>query len=331
MADSSNPSTLHLQIKQIRWEATDIYAFELVHPQGQALPAFSAGAHIDVHLGEGLIRQYSLSNDPQETHRYVIGVLRDEAGRGGSRTFTGHARVGQLLKVSVPRNNFALAANAQRTVLLAGGIGITPLKSMAHALSHAGASFALHYCVRSDDRIAFKDELAALPDTHFHVDGGDPSQGLDIAALLQTPQEGTHVYFCGPPGFMKACKAATAHWPASQVHAEHFQAPVADAPASPNQAATPSNVAGDGSFVAQIASTGQTIAVAAHQSLVDALAGEGIAIATSCISGLCGTCKVGYLSGDVEHNDHILGADEQSQCLTACVSRARSGVLVLDL
>lgn len=325
MADSSNPSTLHLQIKQIRWEATDIYAFELVHPQGQALPAFSAGAHIDVHIGDGLIRQYSLSNDPQETHRYVIGVLRDEAGRGGSRTFTGNARVGQLLKVSVPRNNFALAANAQRTLLLAGGIGITPLKSMAHTLSHAGASFALHYCVRSDDRIAFKDELAAMPGTQCHVDGGDPSQGLNIAALLQTPQEGTHVYFCGPSGFMKACKAATAHWPAAQVHSEHFQAPVADAPTSPNPAS------GDGSFVAQIASTGQTIPVPAHQSLVEALASEGIEIATSCISGLCGTCKVGYVSGDVEHNDHILGADEQSQCLTACVSRARSGILVLDL
>ena len=325
MADSVNPSTLQLQIKQIRWEATDIYAFELVHPQGQALPAFSAGAHIDVHIGDGLIRQYSLSNDPQETHRYVIGVLRDEAGRGGSRAFTGNARVGQMIQVSTPRNNFALAANAQHTLLLAGGIGITPLKSMAHALSHAGSSFALHYCVRSDDRIAFQTELAALPDTQCHVDGGDPSQGLNIAALLATPQEGTHVYFCGPPGFMKACKAATAHWPAAQVHSEHFQAPVADAPASPNQAA------GDGSFVAQIASTGQTIAVAAHQSLVDALAGEGIEIATSCISGLCGTCKVGYVSGDVEHNDHILGADEQSQCLTACVSRARSGVLVLEL
>ena len=325
MSDSSNPSTLQLQIKQIRWEATDIFAFELVHPQGQPLPAFSAGAHIDVHIGDGLIRQYSLSNDPQEAHRYVIGVLRDEAGRGGSRSFTGNARVGQMIQVSVPRNNFALAANAQRTLLLAGGIGITPLKSMAHALSHAGASFALHYCVRSDDRMAFKDELATMPDTHFHVDGGDPSQGLNIAALLATPPEGTHVYFCGPPGFMKACKAASAHWPAAQVHAEHFQAPVAD------QAAAPSSMVGDGCFVAQIASTGQTIAVAAHQSLVDALAGEGIEIATSCISGLCGTCKVGYVSGDVEHNDHILGADEQSQCLTACVSRARSGVLVLDL
>ena len=325
MADPSNPPTLHLQIKQIRWEATDIFAFELVHPQGQALPAFSAGAHIDVHIGDGLIRQYSLSNDPQETHRYVIGVLRDEAGRGGSRSFTGNARVGQLLKVSVPRNNFALAANAQHTLLLAGGIGITPLKAMAHGLSHAGASFALHYCVRSDDRMAFKDELAALPNTHFHVDGGDPSQGLNLAALLHSAHQGTHVYFCGPSGFMTACKAATAHWPAELVHLEHFQAPVAD------QAAAPSNVAGDGSFVAQIASTGQTISVAAHQSLVDALAGEGIEIATSCVSGLCGTCKVGYVSGDVEHNDHILGADEQSHCLTACVSRARSGVLVLDL
>jgi vanillate O-demethylase ferredoxin subunit len=167
--------------------------------------------------------------------------------------------------------------------------------------------------------------LAALPNTHFHVDGGDPSQGLDIAALLHTAHEGAHVYFCGPPGFMTACKAATAHWPASQVHSEHFQAPVAD------QVAAPSSVAGDGSFVVQIASTGQSIAVAAHQSLVEALAGEGIEIATSCVSGLCGTCKVGYVSGDVAHNDHILGADEQRQCLTACVSRARSGVLVLDL
>jgi vanillate O-demethylase ferredoxin subunit len=200
MADSLHTSTLHLQIKQIRWEATDIFAFKLVHPEAQTLPAFSAGSHIDVHIGDGLIRQYSLSNDPQETHRYVIGVFATRRG-GWFARLHGQRPCGQLIKVSVPRNNFALTADAHHTLLLAGGIGITPLKSMAHALSHAGASFALHYCVRSDDRIAFKDELAALPGTQFHVDGGDPSQGLNIAALLQTPQEGTHAHSCGPPGF----------------------------------------------------------------------------------------------------------------------------------
>ncbi|GAB3494148.1 PDR/VanB family oxidoreductase [Curvibacter fontanus] len=317
---------LQLLVRQIRREAVGIHSYELVHPQGQALPAFTAGAHIDVHLGAGLVRQYSLSNAPSERHRYVIAVLREEQGRGGSRALHDEVAVGQLVGVSAPRNHFELRPGLRRAILLAGGIGITPLKAMAHALAEQGVAHTLHYCVRDADRVAFADELHALRSegrAQLHLDGGKPADGLDIPALLREPEAGTHVYYCGPAGFMAACRQATAHWPEGSVHCEHFKAPEPDAAAG----AVPA-----GSFRAQIASSGLILLVPAHQSLADALIEAGAALDTSCVSGLCGTCKVGYRSGEVEHQDHILSETEQRSCLTPCVSRGKAGdLLVLDL
>lgn len=317
---------LQLLVRQIRREAVGIHSYELVHPQGQALPAFTAGAHIDVHLGAGLVRQYSLSNAPSERHRYVIAVLREEQGRGGSRALHDEVAVGQLVGVSAPRNHFELRPGLRRAILLAGGIGITPLKAMAHALAEQGVAHTLHYCVRDADRVAFADELHALRSegrAQLHLDGGKPADGLDIPALLREPEAGTHVYYCGPAAFMAACRQATAHWPEGSVHCEHFKAPEPDAAAG----AVPA-----GSFRAQIASSGLILLVPAHQSLADALIEAGAALDTSCVSGLCGTCKVGYRSGEVEHQDHILSETEQRSCLTPCVSRGKAGdLLVLDL
>jgi ferredoxin-NADP reductase len=316
-------SQLRLLLRQIRFEATSIHSFELVHPEGRALPPFTAGAHLDVHLAGGLVRQYSLCNDPAERHRYVLGILKEEAGRGGSRTAHEQLRVGQQVSVSEPRNHFELHPETRHAVLLGGGIGITPLKAMAHALALRGISYELHHCARSAERAAFADELSALGHTQFHFDQGNPAQGLDLVALLQEPAEGTHLYCCGPAGFMAACESASAHWHSGTVHSEHFKAPE---PAASSAVQTP-----PGGFVAEIASTGQRIPVDAQTTLADALIDAGIALQTSCVSGLCGTCKVGYRSGDVDHRDHILDDAERSHCLTACVSRARHGLLVLDL
>lgn len=324
--NTADGRTLDLMVRQIRFEGKGINSYELVDPQGEALPPFTAGAHIDIHLKGGTVRQYSLSNSPSERHRYVIAVLRDEAGRGGSKAVHDTLRVQDRVKVSAPRNNFELAANARKVVLLAGGIGVTPLKAMAHRLEEAGIDYEMHYCARDARCTAFADELAGIETSgrlHFHFDGGDPSAGLNIGELLREPAHDTHVYYCGPAGFMKACAAAAQHWPSGTVHFEHFKAPERD---------LSRQVAGAvGEFIVKIASTGQMIPVTPDQSIADALDEAGVPIETSCRAGLCGTCKVRYLSGEVEHNDCILGDDEKREYLTACVSRATSRELVLDL
>ncbi|MGI4857437.1 MAG: PDR/VanB family oxidoreductase [Janthinobacterium lividum] len=340
MASDTSPSRpdagkglLHLLVRQIRFEGNGINSYELVDPNGAALPEFDAGAHIDVYMEGGLVRQYSLSNAPRERHRYVIAVLRDAAGRGGSTALHGGLHVQDIVPVSRPRNNFALDETAQKVILLAGGIGITPLKAMAHRLEETGIDYELHYCAKDREFAAFGAELADLENRgrlHFHFDRGVPSTGLDIARLLSDPAPGTHLYYCGPGGFMKACAAAAAHWPSGTVHSEHFKAP--EPAVSPNLTGDEADAAqaNDG-FSVELASTGQAIHVGPYQSIADALEEAGVAIETSCRAGLCGTCKVRYTSGTVEHNDCILSDEEKTMFLTTCVSRATSKVLVLDL
>ena len=323
------PTRLRLQVRQIRFEGVGINSYELVDPAGLSLPPFEAGAHIDVHLAQGLVRQYSLSNDPAERHRYVIAVLNDTNGRGGSRALHEQLHVQDFVEVSSPRNNFHLSEQAAKVILIAGGIGVTPLKSMAHHLERTGKPYELYYCAKNRDYAAFSGEfeLFSSKDSHrFHFDGGNPAEGLNISELLRAPEDGQHVYYCGPVGFMKACAAASTHWPAGTVHAEHFKAATDDISAIDLAAATEV-----GGFTIKVASSGALVEVGPQQSIVEALATIGVVIETSCQSGLCGSCKTQYLSGDVDHRDCILSDDEHKNVLTACVSRARSGVLVLDL
>jgi len=315
---------IDLLVRTIRLEAERILSFELVHPDSEDLPPVEAGAHVDVHLPGGLMRSYSLTGDPADRKRWRLGVLRETDGTGGSRAMHERVRVGANLRVGAPRNAFPLAANAKHSVLLAGGIGITPIKAMSHALTRQGASFELHYCARSPANVAFVDELKALipPDRlHFHFDGGDPAQGLDIAGLLAKQPADTHVYYCGPQGFMAACEEASADWPPANVHREYFKAPAQD-----NNV-----VAADGSFTLHLVRSGQTITVEPDQSIVRAIELNGGRVPTSCLSGLCGTCKVNYLDGEVDHRDYILSDDEKQVCLTTCVSRAKGPSLSLDL
>lgn len=321
--------TLSLMVRQIRYEAKGINSYELVDPTGASLPPFTAGAHIDVHLPSGLTRQYSLCNSPTERHRYVIAVLRDEKGQGGSKNLHDTLQVQDITTVSYPRNNFALAPEARKVILLAGGIGVTPIKSMAHALEYAGVPFEMHYCARNADCVAFSEQLEGPwihGQLHFHFDNGNPAEGLNLMQLLKDRDDDTHVFYCGPGGFMQACAEATAHWPAGTVHLEHFKAPE-----TPRTFPQESSAEVPGSFTVKIASTGAMIEVPAGRSIVEVLEQTGVRIETSCQSGLCGTCKIRYLEGEVDHQDFILGDDEQGQWLTACVSRAKSKVLVLDL
>lgn len=315
--------TLGLQIRQIRYEAIGVNSYELVDPQGDELPAAAAGSHIDVHLDNGMIRQYSLCNDPADRRRYVIAVLHEAAGRGGSRRLHETVHVQDFVHIGSPRNNFRLDPAATRHVLIAGGIGITPLKAMTHTLVRTGADFVLHYCARSPAHAAFAEELVALAGdahVHLHYDGPEHKGRLDVAALLRERAPGTHLYHCGPPTLMAACTEAAAHWPAGTVHSEHFVPP-----------APPRSEATAGEFTLEIASTGARIPVTQGCSIADALNAHGIQVPTSCVSGLCGTCKLRYLHGEVDHQDYILSDEERGEYLTSCVSRARSSVLVLDL
>jgi ferredoxin-NADP reductase len=222
-----------LRIRSITYLAARINGYELTDPGGHDLPRFAAGAHISMRLFEDLLRDFSLWNDPAERSRYCIAVLREGPG---SRRLHDEARVGDLVEASMPRNNFPLAAEAERHLLIAGGIGITPIMAMIAELRRRRAEYRLHYCTRSPEETAFLDDLAVLAAqgrVQFHHDGGDPAKGLDIAATLRECRQGTHLYYCGPAGMMAAAGAASAHWPPGTVHCEYFAGPNAMPPMMP--------------------------------------------------------------------------------------------------
>tara|TARA_R110002072_G_scaffold1162_2_gene9622 strand:- start:2470 stop:3486 length:1017 start_codon:yes stop_codon:yes gene_type:complete len=317
-------STLTLRLNAVTYEAEDILGFEFVDPAGTPLPAFTAGAHIDVQIAAGLTRQYSLAGDPADRDRYLIAVLNDPAGRGGSRAMHETLRPGQLVKASKPRNLFPLAADAEHHLLLAGGIGVTPMMAMIEELERGGVDWELHYCTRAPEKTAFARRLSphvAAGRAHIHHDGGDPAKGLDIAELLRSPAPGTHLYYCGPTGFMAAVSEAAAGWPDGTVHFEYFAAPAGDKPdAGDNRA-----------FQIQIKRTGEILDVPADKTIVDVLRDAGHYVDTSCEDGFCGTCLTPFSGGDPDHRDTVLDNDDRKRYVLICCSRAKTSPLILDL
>jgi vanillate monooxygenase ferredoxin subunit len=321
----TNTGTLTVRVARKATIATDICTLELETTDGSALPAFSAGSHIDVHLPGGITRQYSLCNDSKETHRYMIGVLRDPASRGGSSTVHDGVSEGQTLQISTPKNHFPLASDAKHSLLLAGGIGVTPLLCMAERLAIMGADFQMHYCTRSEERTAFMQRIrqsSFARQVHFHHDDGAAMQKLDLAELLETPQPGMHIYVCGPKGFMDAALtlARAAGWPAHQLHYEFFGAEVAKSDT-------------DASFAVKLASSGRIVLVPHDMTVAQALAKAGVEVQTSCEQGVCGTCLTRVLEGEPDHKDMYLTPEEQAanDQFTPCCSRSKTPVLVLDL
>lgn len=314
-----------LRVRSITWEAEGIRSFELVAPDGTELPAFEAGAHLDVEIPGGVSRRYSLCNPPWERHRYKIAVLEVPNSRGGSRAMHRNIRAGDLLEVSGPQNFFPLSQDAERSLLLAGGIGVTPIMAMYEQLRHDGRPLTLHYCTKTPNHTAFRDRLVKgvdAGDVTLHHDDGDPKNGLDLAALLKEPDEGTHLYYCGPPGFMAAVRKATEHWPSECIHFEYFgQEPVASS-ASQDSGSEASVV---------LDRQGRTITVDASQTILQALRASGVECDSSCEAGMCGTCKLRYLEGSPEHNDLILSEEEREEFVLVCCARVGSGPLVLDL
>ena len=315
---------LKLLVRAIELEAQDIRSFELVDPQGGELPAFEAGAHVDVHLPQGITRQYSLCGQPWQRFQYRIAVLEVPGGRGGSVAMSRAVRTGDLLEISEPRNLFPLDEQADHTVLLAGGIGITPILAMAEQLERSGRSFELHYCTRTRERTAFLkrlDPLIAAGRAHIHCDNGDPRAGLDIGELLRARRAGAHLYYCGPAGFMQAAKAASSHWPHHAVHCEYF-VPEA-APAASTQGKKEFQVILDRSQLA--------VSVPTSMSILQAVRDAGIECNSSCETGVCGACRVRYLDGTPEHRDYVLDDEERRSFVLICCARSASEYLVLDL
>jgi vanillate O-demethylase ferredoxin subunit len=316
--------TIAARVLQKHREAEGIVSLELAGADGDPLPPFTAGSHIDLHVRPGLVRQYSLYNDPQECHRYLIAVVRDPASRGGSAAIHEEIRAGDLLRISEPRNHFPLV-RSRRSLLFAGGIGVTPLLCMAQRLAHIHADFEMHYCTRSPQRTAFRDRIAAsdlASRVHFHFDDGDEDQLLDVDEVLGIPDDSTHLYVCGPDGFMAhVLQAARAHgWLPQNIHYEYFGAP-------------PLDRSGDTPFDVIIASSGETVRIPSGKTVIEILQQHDIDIEASCQQGVCGTCVTRLLDGVPEHRDRILTAEQKARNdqFTPCRSRAKSPALVLDL
>ncbi len=320
----SNYKTLRVRVARRAQEADDIISLELRDPDGGMLPAFTAGAHIDVHAGPGLVRQYSLCNSPTERDRYVIGILRDPSSRGGSVAIHGGCIEGATIEISEPRNHFPLHA-ATRSILIAGGIGVTPMLSMAEALHAAGSEFAFHYCTRSATRTAFRERIeraAFARRVSLHHDDGTEEQKLDLGTLLAQADAGTHVYVCGPTGFIDwVCRsAAAAGFASGKVHFEYFDGKEID-------------TSGDSAFDVRIAGTDQVFRIPAERSVASVLQEAGIDIYTSCGEGTCGTCVTRILEGVPDHRDVFLTDEEHASGgqFTPCCSRAKTPLLVLEL
>jgi ferredoxin-NADP reductase len=321
-AERQDQPALRLVVHSIREIAERVKTFELVSPDGSELPRFSAGAHIDVVLGEGLIRQYSLCNNPRERDHYQIAVLLEEQGRGGSRAM--HAvNLGASLPVSYPRNNFALDLGADEYVLIAGGIGITPFIPMIYELERAGKAYALHYCARSPERMPFRELIPAIIRNgrfHFYFRDGVAARGLKPDRLLEHNGE-EHLYFCGPQSLMDAVKAASKLWPSGSVHSEYFD----------NKMLVAAKSDGAEAFEVILAASKLSVRVPPDVSIVSALEAHGIVIPTSCEQGVCGTCCVEYMEGEPIHRDLVLTPDEQLKFIATCCSRSATRRLVLKL
>lgn len=321
-----NKDLLSVRVVDRRAEANGIVAFELASVDARELPPFSAGSHIDVHIACGTIRQYSLFNDSRERHRYRIAVLREEGGRGGSRALHDRIQVGQVLDISQPRNAFSLDPSAPHSLLFAGGIGITPILAMAEELLAESKPFALHYCCRSQDRAAFLDRLAQADiaeHVHLHFDEAGADQKLELAAVLAAAPQGSHLYVCGPTGFMDfVIGQAKAALPEKAIHREYFAAPVPAAGA-----------AGNGEFQVRLVRSGRTLDVPADQSIAKVLTDNGVEVSLSCEQGICGTCMVSVVAGTPDHRDMYLTQAEhaENKRMTICCSRSKTPVLELDL
>jgi len=313
-----------LKVMEVTQAAPGIKRFELAAADGAELPEFTAGAHIDVATGARVRRSYSLLNDPAVRDRYVLGVLREPESEGGSAWMHDSLAEGDEVFASPPANNFALNENADQYILIAGGIGITPLLSMGRRLRALGKSVALHYCTKSAKETAFMDEARDIfgDGVTFHHDGGDPAKGIDLRSVLKSRPDGSELYLCGPVGLINAARDAAANWPGNAVHFELFHAEEEE------------DLRENESFEIELKHSGMTLIVPPEKNILEVVREAGVDVASACEEGVCGTCVIKILSGGVDHRDMVLSDEQRAGGaeIAICTSRAMPGEkLVLDL
>jgi ferredoxin-NADP reductase len=318
----STDRKLQVRLRQIRLEAETIVSFEFAGIDGAALPAFTAGAHIDLYLPGEKIRSYSLLNDPSEVHRYVIAVQKEQEGRGGSAWMHNSPRVGDSLTISAPVNDFPLSEAASASVFLVGGIGITPVLSMLSRLNRLGRPWALHYGSRSEDHAAFAARLRGVERQNGKVDfyfGEGGGGRMDVARIVKEAAADAHLYCCGPRRMIDDFLAACADRPPSHVHYERF--------------AAGQQIATDGGFNVVLKRSLRSITVPAGKTILDALLDSGVSVPYACTAGVCGTCRTSVLEGEPEHRDDYLTDEEklENRDIMICCSGSKSKTLVLDL
>lgn len=311
---------LDLLVKQMTWEAEDVLSVVLADPDGKPLPSWDPGAHVDVTLPGGLVRQYSLCGDPDDPSTYRVAVLRERDSRGGSVYVHGRLRPGDTVTVAEPLNNFEFRP-AEAYLFIAGGIGITPLLPMARAADARGAQWRLLYGGRRRATMAFVDELAAFGG-RVEVVGEDEQGLLDLDTWLAEPLPGTLVYCCGPEGLIAAVEQRCQNWPAGTLRVERFTAKTPPAPAR----------GAERGFQVFCRRSGVTVDVPPDRSIMESLRAAGIDVPSSCEEGICGTCETAVLEGVPDHRDSILSDEERAENTTMmiCVGRALSDRLVLD-
>lgn len=314
---------IEVRVESITQLADDINAFDMRPMESDVLPAFTAGAHLDIHLPNGLVRSYSLVNPEGEQHRYVVAVALDRASRGGSSHLHEAVRPGDVLTISSPRNLFPLSENARHSILIAGGIGITPLWCMIQRLVQGGRSWELHYGARNRQSAAFVEALGALPErlrkrVHLNFDDESGGRMLDLTRILAELDPSHHVYCCGPAPMLAAFEQAAAAVPRSNIHVEHFSA--IDAPAK------------EGGFTVVLARSRRILPVPYGKTILEVLLEAGESVPHACQMGTCATCETRVLEGIPDHRDVVLSPEERASNATMiiCCSGSLSDRLVLD-
>jgi ferredoxin-NADP reductase len=318
-AAAGTTDLIEVCVTAVRRAADDTNLYELMRPDGTPLPPSEPGAHVDLHLPNGLTRQYSLVLPCPLPSSYTLAIKRDANSRGGSSYIFDELTTGRALKISVPRNHFPLAAAATHHVLIAGGIGITPIFAMTQKLRADGASFVLHYAGRTRSQLAFLDELADAAFAHVHCDDEQGGAFLDLAALVAQAPASSHFYCCGPAPMLDAFLAATVGIPPERVHCEYFVAKHAA-----NKA---------GGFIVELARSSREIRIPAGMSILEALREAGLTLDSSCQEGICGVCETRVISGIPDHRDAVLSEHEHAsnKSMMICCSGSKSERLVLDL
>jgi len=320
MTAADPPISLPLRVTRNDEIADGIHLLEFRDPNGKPLPQFSAGAHIAVRVPNGLVRKYSLCNDPAERERYQIAVKRESNGRGGSCSLIDGVKTGDEITVTAPVNDFPLPQRAQDFLFIAGGIGVTPMMAMIRQVTAEGKRFRLFYCSRSPETTAFRNELSA-PEFKdrvvIHYDEGDASRSLDLRPILAERKNREHLYCCGPRPLMEAVRAMTDHWSPTAVHFEAF-----------SEAET--HKADDKPFKVKLARSGDTLDVPTDKTILEVLRAHGLDVPSSCETGTCGTCRTKLLAGEADHRDLVLAEHERKNTIMICVSRARGAEITID-